>query len=372
MVPVRQSHAIRVVRSARRPDVELFDEKTLTKRREGMGKQLAQGDIDALFAAAGANASASPAGTSSEVPLERYDFSRAGQISNDQMRAISSVNDLFARNLMHTMGAWLRTPFKMKLVAGEQLPFSEFLERLSSPSYICSIRLEPLGAVGLLELELALASPMVDVLLGGVGRAWPTRELTDIEEAILTSVVQMAVSELNLAWQSVGLEFVFEKRESEPTVARMLAAGEKTLCVSFEARMPEAQGVMNLCLPAVVLNAILRRLISEGDRPKRRSKEAHARVRELMGEVKVDTVLQFPVMRLRGSELVSLEPGMILRLPMPKHSTSELRIGGLQFGRAHPVRTGEHRGAQLEDASDNDDENGTSAGQSPDETMSVN
>jgi flagellar motor switch protein FliM len=228
----------------------------------------------------------------------------------------------------------------------------------------------------LLELELALASPIVDVLLGGVGRAWPTRELTDIEEAILTSVVQMAVQELNLAWQSVGLEFVFEKRESEPTVPRMLTAGEKTLCVSFEARMPEAQGAMNLCLPAVVLNAILRRLISEGDRPKRRSKEAHARIRELMGEAKIGAVLQFPVMRLRASELTALEPGTVLRLPLPKHSTSELRIGGLQFGRAHPVRTGEHRGAQLEFANDNDDQNDdqntASNGQSIDETMGVN
>src|ERR1700678_2631651 len=187
-----------------------------------MSKQLGQGDIDALFAAAGAPAFAQAAPPGGEAPLEPFNFSRAGQISNDQMRAISSVNDLFARNLMHTMGAWLRTPFKMKLVAGEQLPFSEFLERLSSPSYICSIRLEPLGAVGLLELELPLASPIVDVLLGGVGRAWPTRELTDIEEAILTSVVQLAVKELNLAWQSVGLEFVFEKREAEPAVARLL------------------------------------------------------------------------------------------------------------------------------------------------------
>src|SRR5580700_2039852 len=337
-----------------------------------MGKQLGQGDIDALFAAAGANASAPSTGLENEALLERYDFSRAGQISNDKMRAISSVNDLFARNLMHALGAWLRTPFKMKLVSGEQLPFAEFLERISSPSYICSIRLEPLGAVGLLELELALAAPIVDVLLGGVGRAWPTRELTDIEEAILTSVVQMAVRELNLAWQSVGLEFVFEKRESEPAIARMLTAGEKTLCVSFEGRMPEAQGTMNLCLPAVVLNAILRRLISEGDRPKRRSEEAHARIRELMGEAKIGAVLQFPALRLRASDLAALAPGTVLRLPLPKHSTSELRIGGLQFGRAHPVRTGEHRGAQLEDASDNDDENGTSAGQSPDETMSVN
>ena len=118
-----------------------------------MGKQLGQGDIDALFAAA-ANATAASA-SDTETLVEQFDFSRTGQISNDQMRAISSVNDLFARNLMHTLGAWLRTPFKMKLVAGEQLPFSEFLERLSSPSYVCSIRLEPLGAVALLELELS-------------------------------------------------------------------------------------------------------------------------------------------------------------------------------------------------------------------------
>src|SRR6202040_4058619 len=179
-------------------------------------------------------------------------------------------------------------------------------------------------------------------------RAWPTRELTDIEEAILTSVVQMAVQELNLAWQPVGLEFVFEKRESEPTVPRMLTSGEKTLCVSFEARMPEAQGAMNICLPAVVLNAILRRLISEGDRPKRRSKEGQTRMRQLRGEVKFGAALQFPSMGLRASELAALEPGMVLRLPLAKHAISELRVGGLQLGRAHPVRTGEHPGAQLE------------------------
>jgi flagellar motor switch protein FliM len=336
-----------------------------------MGKQLGQGDIDALFAAATA-ASAESTVLTDEVLLERYDFSRAGQISNDQMRAISSVNDLFARNLMHTLGAWLRTPFKMKLVAGEQLPFSEFLERLSTPSYICSIRLEPLGAVGLLELEFSLASPIVDVLLGGVGRAWPTRDLTDIEEAILTSVVKMAVNELNLAWQSVGLEFVFEKRESEPAVTRMLTAGEKTLCVSFEAQMPEARGAMNLCLPAVVLNAMLRRLISDWDRPKRRSKEAQMRVRELVGGAKVGAALQFPAMRLRGSELAALEPGMVLRLPLAKHSAAELRVGGLRFGRAHPVRTGEHRGAQLEDDRRKHDHDNALDERSLTETMSAN
>ena len=152
----------------------------------------------------------------------------------------------------------------------------------------------------------------------------------------------------------------------------MLAAGEKTLCVSFEARMPEAQGAMNLCLPAVVLNAILRRLISEGDRPKRRSKEAHARIRELMGEAKVGVALQLPMMRLRGSELAALVPGTVLRLPLAKHSASELRVGGLRFGRAHPVRTGEHRGGQLEQISDNNDANGGLDSRNIDQTVTVN
>ena len=314
-----------------------------------MDKNLGQDDIDALFAAAaGANAALKTNGPAEPIPPEKYSFSRAGQISNDQMRAISTVNDLFARNLMHTLGAWLRTPLRVKLVSGEQLPFSEFLERLSALAYVCSVRLEPLGAIGLLELDLALTSPIVDVLLGGTGRAGQVRELTSIEEAILAAVIKVVVQELNLAWQSVGLEFVSEKRETAAQAARMLTLGEKMLCVSFEIRMPEVQGVLNLCLPAVVLNAILRRLIAEGDRPRRRSKDAEARMRALMGETRLGAVLQFPPVRLRAMELTTLEPGMVLRLPLPKHEMAELRIGGLPFGRAYPVRSGEHRAAELE------------------------
>ena len=69
-----------------------------------------------------------------------------------------------------------------------------------------------------------------------------------------------------------------------------------------------------------------------------------------MGEAKVGALLQFPRMRLRASELAALEKGTILRLPLPKHSTAELRVGGMLLATAHPVRTGEHRGAQLEGA----------------------
>lgn len=311
-----------------------------------MEKKLGQEDIDALFAAA--NASAKATKVEADKGPEKYVFSRAGQISSDQMRAITTVNDLFARNLMHSLGGWLRTSLRVKLVAGEQLPFSEFLERLSAMTYVCSVRLEPLGAVGLLELDLGLVAPIIDVLMGGVGRSGPVRELTEIEETIMRAVIELIVQELTLAWQSVGLQFALEKRETEAQAARTMTLGEKTLCVSFEVRMPEVQGGMNLCLPAVVLNAILRRLIAEGDRPRRRSKESATRMRALMREAKVEVVLQLPAIRLHASQITGLEPGAVLRLPVPKHESSDFMIGGLLMGKALPVRSGDHRGARLE------------------------
>jgi flagellar motor switch protein FliM len=112
--------------------------------------------------------------------------------------------------------------------------------------------------------------------------------------------------------------------------------------------MPEARGVLNLCLPAVVLNTILRKLIAEHARPRRRSAEVRARVRELVGESSVGAVLQIPPVRLRAHELAELRPGMVLRLPVPSHSAAVLKIGGLPLGRARAVKMGEHRGARME------------------------
>jgi flagellar motor switch protein FliM len=287
-------------------------------------------------------------GTEKDQATEAYNFSRAGQISHEQMRSVGTVNDLFARNLMHTLGAWLRTQFQVKMTASKQISYTEFLVRIKEPTYVCSIRMEPLGALGLLELDLSLAMPIVDLLLGGTGRVAEVRELTDIEDAILGSVVERIVRELNGAWLPVGLRFLFEKRETMAQVARMMPPSEKTMAVSFDMQMPEVEGTFNLCLPTVVLNNILRQLATDRERPRRRSEESEVRMRELLGEASFGAVLQFPPMRLKARELAGMVPGTILRLPLPRHAAAELRVGGIALGRARPVRMREHRGAQMQ------------------------
>jgi len=317
-----------------------------------MEKHLGQDEIDSMFAAAREEAAqenaaaTAPAGKMNSKG-EPYNFSRAGQISNEQMQAISAVNDLFSRNLTHNLGAWLRTSFEVTLASAEQMMYSEFTERIPEPAYVCSARLEPLDVMGAVQLDLSIAPPIVDLLLGGVGRAGVLREPTDIEDAILFSVMEIILRELNLAWQPVGLKFALDKRELEAQVMRLMPSAERTLCVSFEIRMPEAQGSLNLCLPAVVLNTILRRLIAERDRPRRRSQEARNRLSKIMAEAQFGAVLQFPPMRLNAGTLAALAPGKVLRLPLARQAGAELRVGGLSIFHAQPVQSGDHRGAQV-------------------------
>ena len=310
-------------------------------------KTLKQDEIDALFEAARSQApEAAPAGVRAKVVS--YNFSSAGQISTEQLRAISMLNDLFARNLTHNLAAWLRTRFQVNLVSAEQIQFNEFLLRIPEICYVASVRLAPLGALAVLQLDLGLAPPIIDLLLGGEGKEGPLRELTDIEESIVASVSEIVCRELTAAWQPVGLIFNFERRQMQTQVARIMSVTEKTLCLSFEIRMPHAAGLLNLAFPAVVANTILRRLTSDWGRRRRHAEETRVRMEHSAQRIRFGAALQLPTVRIAASELENLEPGTILRLDLPANTQPELRVGGQNLGPAQAIRLGPHRAARVE------------------------
>jgi flagellar motor switch protein FliM len=312
-----------------------------------MEKMLKQDEIDALFAAARTR---DPDQDPTEVRARvlRYNFSSAGQISTDQLRAISMLNDLFARNLTHNLAAWLRTRFQVNLVSAEQIPFQEFLLRIPEISYAASVRLEPLGALSVLQLDMTLAPPMIDLLLGGDGREGPLRELTDIEESILGSVAEIICRELTAAWQPVSLSFNFERRQMQTQVARIMSVNEKTLCLSFEVRMPHSSGLLNLAFPAVVANTILRRLTSDWGRRRHHAPEVRARMETSARNIRFGAALQLPTVRVPATAIEQLEPGSLIRFELPANTLPEWRVGGQVLARAQAVRQGVHRAARIE------------------------
>lgn len=310
-------------------------------------KTLKQDEIDALFEAARSTAPETSR-AQMRAQIVPYNFSSAGQISNEQLRAISMLNDLFARNLTHNLAAWLRTRFQVNLVSAEQIQFNDFLLRIPEINYVASVRLEPLGALAVLQLDLGLAPPIIDLLLGGDGKDGPLRELTDIEESILGSVVEIICRELTTAWQTVGLSFSFERRQMQTQVARIISVAEKTLCLSFEIRMPHSSGLLNLAFPAVVANTILRRLTTDWGRRRRQPGEARARMGAAARHIGFGCSLQLPAVRLPASSIENLEPGSILRLGLPANTLPLLRVGGQPLACAQAIRRGQHRAARIE------------------------
>jgi flagellar motor switch protein FliM len=310
-----------------------------------MEKVLNQDEIDAMFRAALGRAP----GAASAPIFQPCDFKQAGQIKKDQVRAIGNLHEGFARNLTNALGAYLRVVFEVNLVSVEQLTFREFLQRIPDLAYLATFQVKPMGATAVLDLEPSLVFPIIDLLLGGVGRTCEQeREITEIEESIIEGVVRILCGELQTAWASLNCVFEFEERVQPTQLLRLMPPGDKTLCLSFEIHMPESHGVINVAFPAVASNALLRRLDHDGGYNRQRSPGAtRARMRDHALNFPFEFALSTPPARYPIRTLADLRPGDVITLPLGAGSAVEGLIAGCTLYEAFPMRAGNLRASRI-------------------------
>lgn len=311
-----------------------------------MRKVLNQEEIDAMFRAARRDNPNENNDDSSRV--KPWDFRQVGQISREQLRSISTLHETFARNLTNSLGAYLRVVFETNLVSVEQLTFREFLGRVPDVSYLATLRMRGANAAAAFQMDLALAFPIIDLLLGGSGSPKSElRQVTEIEDQILAGVVNLICRELESVWRPIGVTFELDASEGAKQVERLMVPGEKTLALSFEIRMPESQGTLSLAIPAAVSNALLRKISTEwGDR--RVSRESHSeRIRPRLLEATFKAELAIPSIPVPVSELLALKPGRVIRLPRTVNVPPSLLIAGQPLFSAAAVRAGTRCAAQV-------------------------
>jgi len=313
-----------------------------------MEKVLNQAEIDAMVRKArggdaGGNEEAKPA------VVTVWDVRQAGQIGREEVQSISTLHEGFARNLTHAVGAYLRIEFAAALVSAEYLAYGEVLQRIPEVSYLASCKLSPVGATALLQLDLAVAFPLIDVLLGGQGSSsLPGRQLTEIEEQILETVMRIICREVQCAWQVLALEFEFEERQQPEQVQRLMPSEEKTLSLAFDITVAESRGTLNLVFPAVVSNALLRKLSAGWVRAKVRARpDSEQRLRRLLLDCPfpVELGMNIPGVPLR--DLTRLSPGTLLVLKHSAQQPGSLRVSGCAMFAATVARRGQLRAAQV-------------------------
>jgi flagellar motor switch protein FliM len=313
-----------------------------------MEKVLNQREIDAMVRRArGADAGGKEKNKPAVVTV--WDARQAGQIGREQVQSISTLHEGFARNLTHAVGAYLRVEFTAALVSAEHLTYGEVLQRVPEVSYLASCKLAPVGATALLQLDLAVAFPLIDVLLGGQGSGSPPgRQLTEIEEQILETVMRIICRELQSAWQALALTFEFEARQQAEQVQRLMPSEEKTLSLAFDITVAESRGTLNLVFPAVVSNALLRKLSAGWVRAKLRARpDSGQRLREHLLACPFSMELGMQIAGVPLRDLARLSPGSVLILGYPAQRPSALRVGGREMFSARVARRGWVRAAQV-------------------------
>ena len=311
-----------------------------------MEKVLDQQEIDDMVRAARSGTSA--AGSIGPV-IQAWDVRQAGQIGREQLRAINQLHELFARNLTTSVGGYLRIAFDCSLVSAEHLTYREFLQRVPEKTYLASIDLAPVGAVAVLQFDLAIVFPIIDVMLGGEGKSSEmTRDITEIEEQVLEGVTRIMCRELQTSWQAISLQFNFGARQQILQTQRLMPQDEKNLCLSFEIKMSETRGTLNLAVPAVVSNALLRKISADFSYQRPRGPvEARLQIQKKLLNCLFPVELSMPGLQVPLQNLTDLAPDHLLLFPRDAADPAALMLGGVRLCSATPVRLGAHRAARV-------------------------
>jgi flagellar motor switch protein FliM len=258
--------------------------------------------------------------------------------------------DLDAEELSQTVRTrFLRVVFDCSLVSVEHLTYREFLQRIPERTYLASCDLAPFGAIAILQLDLGIAFLLIDVLLGGEGKSGElTRELTEIEEQVLEGIIRIICRDLKASWQAINLEFNFGAYQQVSQAYRLMPPDEKNLCLSFEVKMSDTRGTLNLAVPALVSNALLRKISADISYQRPHSPvEARQQIQRRLLECPFVVELSLPHLNVAIEELSKLVPGDTLSFPRAANTPAILQIDGVPLCSATPVRVNAGRAARV-------------------------
>lgn len=316
-----------------------------------MEKILSQNEIDALLRSARSNPQNRVDRQTSSERATAFVFGQSGGITSQQLSAINLLHETFARNLTQRVSAHLRGVFEVTLVSAEQLPFTEFLQQVGDRSYLASIRTEPLNATALFELDMTLAYPIIDLLLGGDGKVEPPkRDLTEIEDLILQSVIQIIFEELQGVWENqVSMKFTLEQRQQQSQVMGLLPANERMFAISFETQIQGFRGTLTFGFPAAVSGALLRKVSEQSLVRKRQVAPDYVAQRQRrVEECSFSLEMKLPEISVSAQRLAQLRVGETLVLPHSIEDPILVTVANQKMFTGYPVRARNARGALIQ------------------------
>ncbi|MFZ5632043.1 MAG: flagellar motor switch protein FliM [Bacillota bacterium] len=192
-----------------------------------------------------------------------YDFRRPNKFSKEHLRSLEMLHQNFARLLSSFLSGYLRASINVEVASVGQMIYEEFMRSIPSPTVLTIFECRPLEGAAIMETNSPVVFPLIDLMFGGPGTASDkTRELTDIEATVVKRLYEKVLDHLAAAWNDIyEIEPLIRSIETNPRMQQLYSPNEVVALVTFSVSIEEEpRGLMNLCIPFIVLEPVISKL----------------------------------------------------------------------------------------------------------------
>ncbi|WP_202077099.1 flagellar motor switch protein FliM [Caldalkalibacillus salinus] len=299
-----------------------------------MAEVLSQGEIDALLSALSSGEMDAEELKKEDVEkkVRTYDFKRALRFSKDQIRSLTRIYENYARLLTTYFSGQLRTFVQISVASVDQLPYDEFIRSIPRMTILNVYNAAPLEGRMVMEVHPNIAYAMLDRMLGGQGDgAHNISDLTEIETIVMKKIFSKALETFEEAWTSViDLEVDLEMLEVNPQFLQMVSPNETVAVISLSTKIGEATGMINFCIPHVVLEPIMPKLSAHhwlSTQKKAREPVEQQAIENRVKKTKIPLVAELGQSHIHVHEFLQLSAGDVIRLDQTVEEPVQLKVG---------------------------------------------
>lgn len=299
-----------------------------------MSEILSQSEIDALLSAlnTGTVSAEQLKSENQQRKVRSYDFRRPNKLSKDQVHSLQVIFENYGRTLTTFFAGHLRTAVSISVISVEQMTYEEFIRSLPNPSIINIFQMPPLEGTAILEMNPNIVFTILDRLFGGPGQA-PSkiRDLTDIERTVVEGTTQRMLDLLAEPWENIApLQPRLEAIEMNPQFTQIVAPSEMVVLISLEAEVGESQGLINCCIPYILLEPVVSKLSAQywfANTAREQTAENLQALRRRVEKAAVTVVGVLGSSVITVGELLDLQPGDVIPLDSRVMDSLQVFVG---------------------------------------------
>lgn len=269
--------------------------------------------------------------------IKSFDFrfnKRLDKFSNNQLQTLRTLHENFTRLLNNSLSVYLRTRVEATIVSIEQISYGDFIASIGIPSILSIFSMDPLPGSGITQVDLNLVFSIIDRLLGGPG--WfpqKLRDLTDIERTLMQRFMARMLNSYRESWNYLlTLSLKIEALDSNPQfIPRIIPLDQIVAYVSMELKVGDMAGVMNFCLPYLVLQSISTQLTDFQWSPtviagRGMTEEDMQQLARNVERADADVQVELGRTTVSLRDLVALQPGDLILFDKPTDSALVARV----------------------------------------------